>query len=124
MPFFRTTTNILVDQGEYFDKNWMDSDKLILPPNSPWDYKREMQIEDVDLWEVVYEDIISVYAAWSPYAEFYMMKPSYQAISQGHQIATFYGPKASDRLYARMKELGVHLPLQKNWVENDQMWLY
>jgi hypothetical protein len=73
---FKTTQNIFKDFGEHFDPNWMDSDSLILPPKKEWDYKRPMQIEDVDLWEVIYEQggSVGVYAAYNPFAEFYMIR--------------------------------------------------
>lgn len=125
MPFFKTTKNILVDHGEYFDPNWMDSDTVILPPKQDWTYDREMQIEDVDLWEVVGEwGNISIYAAWQPYAEFYMLKPSYGLIAEGYTIETFYGPKASIRLSERAKHFNVNLKQNKIWVDDDKQWLY
>jgi hypothetical protein len=123
MPFFKTTKNILVDNGEYFESKWMDSDTLILPPSTPWDYQRELTIEDVDLWEVVFESgPIAVYGSWAPYAEFYLVKllsPNQQPI-----IETFYGPKASDRAASRLKEMGISLPKTQLWVENDDLWLH
>ena len=69
---FKTTQNIFKDFEEYFDPNWMDSNSLILPPKKEWDYKRPMQIEDVDLWEVIYEQggAVGVYASYNPFAEF------------------------------------------------------
>lgn len=125
MPFFKTTYNIVTDQGEHFDSNWMDSDTLQLPPSPPWDYGREMQIEDVDLWEIIYEENnLGVYAAWAPHAEFYLIKPPQHMLDKGHGLETYYGPKASERVYKRVKEFGITLPLTKNWVEPDQMWLY
>ena len=35
-----------------------------------------MQIEDVDLWEVIYEQggSVGVYASYNPFAEFYMIR--------------------------------------------------
>jgi hypothetical protein len=126
MPFFKTTHNILVDHGEHFDSNWMDSDTLKLPPNPKWDYKRELQIEDVDIWEVVYEiDSVGVYAAWAPHAEYYLVKTPWSLIQQGQQpIWTFYGPKASDRVRAKLAEWGIVIPVQQNWVNDEDMWLY
>lgn len=120
MPFWRTTKNIFSDLGEHFDPNWMDSDKLITPPNKPWDYKRDMQIEDVNLWEEIrFNPVgIGVWAAWDPYAEFYMITNGKSAIE------TFYGPGASRSVYKRAKELGVLLPIREYWVEDDEMWLH
>jgi hypothetical protein len=125
MPFFKTTQNILKDNGEYFNPNWMDSDELLLPPKTNWDYGREMKIEDVDIWEVISEvSTVGIYAAWTPYAEFYLIKPSWQQMAAGLDLETFYGPKASERLFKRAKELGITLPLNQIWVDSDQQWLY
>jgi hypothetical protein len=120
MPFFKTTKNILIDGGEYFDPNWMDSDSLVLPPKEQWTYDRNMQIEDVDLWEVIYEAGFAVYAAWSPYAEFYLVID----LQTKAGLEAFYGPGAIDQVLARAKQRGITLPLHEHWVEPDQMWLY
>lgn len=125
MPFFKTTDNILKDSGEYFDSNWMDSDKLILPPSQTWTYDREMQIEDVDLWEVIYEiGSVGVYAAWQPHAEFYMVKPPREWLEKGWGLETYYGKLASEKTYNRMLEFGVKIPKHSYWVEKEDLWLY
>ena len=125
MPFFKTTENIIKDNQEYFDSNWMDSDKVILPPSQPWDYKRDMQIEDVDIWEVIYEiGTVGVYAAWQPHAEFYMIKPPWDWLEKGWGLETYYGKLASEQVYHRMSEFGIKIPKHKYWVENEDMWLY
>jgi hypothetical protein len=123
MPFFKTTANIFVDFGEYFDPNWMDSNEVVLPPKTDWDYTREMTIEDVDLWEVVAENAYGVYAAWSPYAEFYLIKYPY-ASENDEKLQTFYGPGAGKSVAKKMKELGFYVPQHKVWVEPEDMWLY
>jgi len=120
MPIFRTTDNIFKDNGEYFDPNWLDSDKLVLPPRQEWDYKREMQIEDVDLWEVILEiSGFGVYASWQPYAEFYLLKKPNDLYTE-----TFYGKKSQSRLYQTLKKEGINLPLHNTWVDSDKLWLY
>ena len=125
MPFFKTTVNILKDNNEYFDPNWMDSDKLILPPHTKWPYDRELQIEDIDLWEVIFEvGSIGLYAAWQPYAEFYLIKPPWQLLEQGWGLETYYGTGAAKKAELRLKELGVSLPKHHVWVSEDEMWLY
>jgi len=125
MPFFKTTHNIFVDSGEYFDPNWIDSDKLILPPKTNWDYTREMQIEDVNIWEVVYQQGggLALYASWDPYAEFYMVT-NYHFKTISNKIETYYGPNASMSAYKRAKELGMPVELNTHWVEPEDMWLY
>ena len=128
MPFFKTTKNIFVDHGEHFDPNWMDSDTFKLPPKREWDYKREMIIEDVDFWETIYEESgYAVYAAYSPYAEFYMIKkpPENNLLSEEYPpIETYYGQGAMLKTVNRMKQLGIKIHLKKYWVNPDEMWLY
>lgn len=136
MPTFKTTYNILVkqDEDELFDENWMDSNKLVLPPQSKWDYKREMQIEDVDIWEVIYESSggVCVYAAWSPYAEFYLITTGnnnflrmINNVPYGDRIwETFYGKNANIHVMKRMKDLNIPFNINKKWVDEDDMWLY
>ena len=125
MPFFKTTANIVKDNDEYFDPNWMDSDTLKLPPHQKWTYDREMQIEDVDLWEVVFESgSVGVYASWQPYAEFYMIKPPWEMLQSGWGMETYYGPMASEKVANRMKEFRITLPKNQIWIDNEDLWLY
>lgn len=122
MPFWRTTENILKRpwEGDYFDPNWMNYDTLQTPPKTDWDYKREMQIEDVNLWEEIAFNPsgIGVYAAWDPYAEFYMITNMRDAIE------TFYGPEAAKKVYNRSKELGQPLNVNQIWVDDEDVWLH
>ena len=128
MPIFKSTYNILKksDEDEVFNPNWMDSDTLILPPKSDWDYQREMQIEDVNIWEVIVDrgGKWGLYASWDPYAEFYMILPGWDLLEKGWGVETYYGPNASSRAQKRMAELG--MPVESNivWVDNDKMWLH
>lgn len=125
MPFFKTTQNILIDNGEYFDPNWMDSNKLVLPPKIDWDYQKEMKIEDVDIWELISENgSVGVYAAWSPYAEFYLIKPPWWVLEKGHGLETYYGKGALKQVKKRMKDLGLMVPNVKHWIDTENMWLY
>jgi hypothetical protein len=138
MPFFKSTYNILkrVDHDEVFNPNWMDSDKLVLPPKIDWDYSREMFIEDVDIWEVLYEatDGIGIYVSWSPYAEFYMItigidyknEPFFidKQIYWNKNIETYYAQGAQEKVFKRAKELGINLSVYKTWVEDENLWLY
>lgn len=109
MPRFKTTSNILKDNNEYFDDNWMDSNKLELPPNPRWDNKKELQVEDIDIWEVISEQggPNGVYAAWCPYAEFYMI------VNNGKIDSTYYGEGSDKHAAKRADELNIPYP-QKN----------
>jgi hypothetical protein len=135
MPIFKTTLNILkiVDADELHDRNWMDSDALQLPPGGPdnpklkWDYSREMTVDDVDIWEVLYEASggIGVYAAWLPYAEFYMITTGWIPKTINDRIIeTYYGPNSQKQVYARATELGIPLTVNTVWIEEDEVWLH
>jgi hypothetical protein len=123
MPQFRETSAIFTDQKtNIFDKDWDIVNKpAFFPPNSDWDYQRDMMIEDVNIWEVILEQShgISLYAAWDPYAEFYMIV---DGVSMS--VEYFYGSKSSQKVFKRMKELGQNLAVSKAWVEPENMWLY
>jgi hypothetical protein len=127
MPFFKTTYNILTnsEEDELFHENWMDSNTLTLPPKINWDYKREMILEDVDIWEVIYQQSggLGLYAAWSPYAEFYMITQDLFKI-KNNSLEFFYGKKASEKAYKRAVQLGMPVHINKVWVEDDDLWLY
>lgn len=133
MPVFKSTYNILKkqDEDEVYNPNWMDSDTLVLPPKKDWDYSRELIIEDIDIWEVLYEASggIGVYASWSPYAEFYMVTTGIDYRNQARfingfpywdrTIETYYGSTAQKQVYQRCKQLNIQLPLFQNWIEDD-----
>ena len=128
MPIFKTTYNILTKpwEDELWNPNWMDSDKIQLPPSVEWDYSRDLKIEDVDIWEVIYEQggAVGLYAAWMPYAEFYMLRVGWWNESQGHGIETYYGAGSQKKLQKRIKELNLPIEIYEKWVPDSDMWLY
>lgn len=141
MPIFKSTYNILVkpDEDEVYDANWFDKPFLTLPPKVEWSYEREMTIEDVDIWEVIAQHggNYGVYAAWSPYAEFYLvttgsdLRTSKTMYLKGVPFnynsinwETYYGPTAVDQVRKRAAELGLLLPETKIWVDEKDMWKY
>lgn len=132
MPQFKTTYNILtkVDGDELFNENNLNYNFEILPPTKEWDYSRELCIEDVDIWEVLYEASggIGVYAAWLPHAEFYMVttgwNPNVFQISSNKNIKTFYGQSAQSKVYKLAKTLGIPLGIYNTWVDEKDLWLY
>jgi hypothetical protein len=127
MPQFKTTYNILTKpwEDEAWNNNWMDSDKLVLPPKGEWDYNRTMQIEDVNLWEVIYQQGggLGLYASWDPYAEFYLITHHHFAVKT-NAIETYYGPGAQEEVKKRAKELGIPVYLNEIWIDKEDMWLY
>lgn len=103
MPRFKTTNQILKVKEEFFNLNWTDKPFIDLPPIVYWDYKRDLKIEDIDIWEVIWESGggNGVYASWMPYAEFYIIVISDKVDS------TYYG-KGSDKYAAkRLDELKI-----------------
>jgi len=141
MPIFKSTYNILKksDEDEVFNDNWMDTPFLQLPDSEPWDYSRELKIEDIDIWEVIveYGGGLGVYAAWKPYAEFYLITTGLDLRNQwilnfnnyfynynDKFYESYYGVGAQEMVKKRAEELGIILPNSYIWVENDGMWLY
>ena len=141
MPFFKSTYNILKksDEDEVFDINWFNKPNMELPPSPKWDYQREMTIEDVDIWEVLVENGggVGVYAAWCPYAEFYLVTTGSDFRNQWQGFLgktmynyndkfweTYYGPGAQEIVNKRASELGLNLTVSQMWVEEEDMWLY
>jgi hypothetical protein len=128
MPFFKSNKDIFFTPwgDEVFNENWMDSNQLILPKTKKWDYERELTIEDVDIWEQIYFESggTGLYAAWEPYAEFYLITNKLYWNCCKEPIETFYGPGAAKKAYKKARELGMPVTENKIWVEEDEMWLY
>jgi hypothetical protein len=93
---FKTTNNILVDGGEFFNPDWMNHKRISdwLPASPEWKNEKEIKLEDVNLWEVIQEfgGNAGVYAAWDPYTEYYIVT------SQNTIIAEFVGKDANQKL--------------------------
>lgn len=106
MPIFKTTNDILKTfKEELFDENNNNYPFLTLPPSPEWDGKREMRIEDVDVWEVIIEvgGGTGLYAAWCPYDKFFMFR--YRT-----EIDTFYGDEGEKMLESKLKSLNIAYP--------------
>lgn len=137
MPQFKSTYNILKrpDQDEVFNSNWMDSNSLVLPKQKKWSYDRPLKIEDVDVWEVIYDAGCGwgLYAAWDPYAEFYMLTLGWdfkrpfaneQVGVPERIIETFYGPNAQVDAYNRAIHYNMQINVTREWADQEDMWLY
>ena len=141
MPIFKSTYNILKkpDEDEVYNPNWFDTPFLQTPTYKKWDYKREMKIEDVDIWEVLAENGggFGVYAAWSPYAEFYLIttgsddrnqwtgfldNATYNYCDKFYE--TYYGPLAQKMVEKRALELGIILKKSFIWIDEEDTWLF
>jgi hypothetical protein len=125
--FFKSTYNIFVkpDEDEVYNNDWANFSKVQYPPNKKWDYKKELTIEDVDIWEQIYYQSggLGLYASWNPYAEFYMIT-HHLFMYKTNSVETFYGPMAGEKAFNRAKELGMPVEQRFFWVEDEDMWLY
>jgi len=98
MPRWKVTEQILnlSKDGEFFDENWMNYDRIwqYAPEPVPWDGNRPIRFEDVDLWEVITEmsGPIGIYAAYQPYAEYYVVTKNWTVWQE------FEGWMANERL--------------------------
>jgi hypothetical protein len=120
MPILKTFAEIL-------DTPWQDLDNVgsTTLDNSQWHYIREMQIDDVTLWEQIYYKggHIGIYAAWDPYAEFYLLVYNL-FIDTPLGIRTFYGPNARTQIEEEASRLGITLTQNKIWVDELNIWQY
>ena len=106
MPLFRTNQDIFKTNGEeIYDENHKNYNYAILPPSPMWDNSREIQIEDVDIWEVIFEGGggNGLYAAWCPYAQFYMFRYK-------NEVEWYSGPQGEKILEHRLKDLNISYP--------------
>ena len=119
MPIFRTTAQILKSLGEEVrEEDWSNYDTIQLPATKKWDYQRNMQIEDVEIWEVIQEggNGMGIYASWMPLAEFYMVMINWD-------MAFFYGKGAQDAMLSFVKEKSngkINLPMYKALVTDEE----
>jgi len=115
---FVTTLDIL--KNPWNDEFHVDKSVTIdLPARTEWLYKTELKIEDVRIWEKIYYDpgIIGIYAAWDPYAEFYIIThPSHPKLKF---IQAFYGKDAQFFLEEEVKKYGVQLPKNRIWIDHS-----
>lgn len=81
------------------------------PTRTPmkWLEARDMEINDVDLWEEIFyqSGAIGVYASWQPYEEFYIIVHNLHLHRNFFEI--FVGPTAADLVVERCKLFGITL---------------
>jgi hypothetical protein len=106
MPLFKSTKDILQGGEEVYNLNNFDNNFLQLPPNPEWDYSRQLQVEDIDIWEVITEmsGPTGIYVSWCPYAEFYMI------VNKGKIDSTYYGEDSDKHAAKRLDELNIPYP--------------
>ena len=110
MPRWKTTEQIinLSKDGEFFDENWMNYDRIwqYAPQPIIWNGNRPIKFEDVDIWEVIVEmsGPIGVYAAYIPYEEYYVVTNKWRVIKE------FEGWMANERLEKFLIDNNIQYP--------------
>ena len=125
MPLFRSNQDIFKTQAcEVTESSWFDSNKIQVPKTSKWDYKRDLQVDDIEIWEALYEDNwgLGIYAAYQPYAEFYMIK--YLDHAGISVLDTYYGAGSQNSIMKFMVENNIPFTTHDVWVNDDELWLY
>lgn len=125
MALYRTNKDIFKDLGEeVFDYRFSERETRYFPKTKDWDYKRELKVDDIEIWEALYEDNwgLGIYAAYQPYAEFYMIK---YASDIGNRVYdTFYGAGAQNKIIQFMVSNNIPFSLHDVYVDTDDAWLY
>lgn len=94
MPRFKSSADLLAGVHVDFNENFIENAVNKTPPSLPWNGDRPITFNDVDVWEFISESSgpIGIYAAWNPYAEFYVVTFGKEV------IAEFSGWNANKRL--------------------------
>jgi hypothetical protein len=126
MPRFKSNANLFKYLDEEWDHNWLDKPSIFVPATKKWTYDREMTIDDVDIWEIIYEESggKGVYASHIPLAEFYLICIGWREDGRTPEWETYYGPGAELQVRKRMEELKYPYGLYEVWIEEEDMWLY
>jgi hypothetical protein len=122
LAVYRTTQEIFADAWE--DINNISSTSQF-PQREYCNSWYNLTYKDINLWELIYHipGGISVYAAWNPYTEFYIIVHDlFKTLPCG--IEQFYGSNAEMQIVERLKKFGVALPENQVWINPDIAWMY
>ena len=118
MSNFFTLEEILLKSWDY------SNDRYHIPGKECATGYVDYSISDIRIWEKIYKKpgAISVYAAWDPYTEYYII------VHELHKHCTyglesFYGAESQKRLILRLSEFGIQLPTTRIQVNSDYYWL-
>jgi hypothetical protein len=124
MPVFKKTDEIL-NYPWAKEELVIGSNPALLPPRLEWDYSRDLNFSDINLWEQIYYQMgnIGIYAAWDPYAEFYIIV--YNLFSNSELgVEKYYGPGASKKVLEKASKLGIQLERNQIWVDDRNLWVH
>ena len=122
MAVYRTTEELLKSCWE--NENFLPSTDLY-PEREYCTTWRDISYRDIELWELIHHipGGISVYAAWNPYTEFYIIVHDLFKETPA-AIESFYGPRAEEELLEKLKTYGVTLSKNRVWINPDFSWMY
>jgi len=120
MSVFVTTYQILNECWNDEPVNLSRISRTQLPAQHDWDHNEELDLENVTTWEKIYSQPgnVSVYAAWDPFAEFYVIVHEL-FLKHKEGIEKFYGIDAQKLLLLRCKQLRIELPINQIWVPDN-----
>lgn len=112
MTIFKTNQEIYLTAFDKMDYKFPTVGKST-PPE--WHHKRPITFDDVVIWEQLYgKNGISLYAAWSPYADYYIIVHGL-FLDKNYGIEEFHGAEATNLIITRFKSFGIDLPVKKLW---------
>jgi hypothetical protein len=109
MLTFKNTLDIISNPWNY-NFSSKNVSPPFLPTSTQWAENREITVNDVILWEQLYYEPgnIGVYAAYNPYAEFYLITFNL-FLNSDARFEEFVGDDAAQKCYDRAVELGIYL---------------
>ena len=117
MAIFKTTSEILTSVWDNKCEEITDPSDFPKRVTYQGNYN-SLKLEDIETWEEIYfeEGNIGVYAAWSPYVEFYII--TYNLfLDTRYGIKVFKGPSASESVIQELKKYNIQLPTNRIWVD-------
>jgi hypothetical protein len=114
MTIFKSTQQVLLTTFDSMSTEG-HSGKTIPPA---WRSERPIEFDDIVTWEQIYgKNGLGVYAAWSPYAEFYIIVHA-PFLNSSFGIEQFRGDNSLKLLLNRLGELEIELPVRQYWKNN------
>jgi hypothetical protein len=114
---FITTEKIL--KSVWKNQSIEIKNSIDFPKKLHWTCLESVKFKDVECWEEIFYNQcdIGIYAAWSPFAEFYIIV-NFLFLESEHGIEYFQGNSALEEVLNRAQELGIDLTVTNYWIDN------
>jgi len=122
LAVYRTTDEILQSVWENLE-DFPNTD--LYPAREYCNTWQELTYKDIQLWEMICHipGGISVYAAWNPYTEFYILVHDlFKKLPCG--VEEFYGINAERKIIEKLKTLSIDLSKNTVWINPAFSWMY